>query len=353
MALPNIYIVACGGTIAGKAATEEDLTGYTAGAATIDEVLQAVPAVHQYARIRGEQFCSIDSSDMSEGLWLALAARVQELAGRDDVDGIVVTHGTDTMEETAYFLNLAVHTEKPVVFVGSMRPATAISADGPLNLLEAVQAAAQAETGRYGVVIVMNGTICSARFVEKTDTTHVDTFKSRSSRSSVSPAPRTFAVFAPVADKARHVPQGVAQEQANLVGEAPLLPQPGLQPGQGFLRLKGAVAVPGQEVSGAGLVQVLLEPGGPEQVQQGPIPLAPQHPQGEPLSPERRVPLGHLGFQAARVFQGDAEHAGRLDARQGGGAVFHQAALQREGRCDAAPPQAGRCPFCPRAGHGA
>ena len=140
MALPNIYIVACGGTIAGKAASEEDLTGYTAGAATIDEVLQAVPAVHQYARIRGEQFCSIDSSDMSEALWLALAARVQELADRDDVDGVVVTHGTDTMEETAYFLNLTVHTEKPVVFVGSMRPATAISADGPLNLLEAVQA---------------------------------------------------------------------------------------------------------------------------------------------------------------------------------------------------------------------
>ena len=74
MALPNIYIVACGGTIAGRAASEEDLTGYTAGAATIDEVLQAVPAVHQYARIRGEQFCSIDSSDMSEELWLALAA---------------------------------------------------------------------------------------------------------------------------------------------------------------------------------------------------------------------------------------------------------------------------------------
>ena len=152
---------------------------------------------------------------------------------------------------------------------------------------------------------------------------------------------------------ARHIPQGVAQEKANLVGEAPLLPQPGLQLGQGFLRLKGAVAVPGQEASGAGLVQVPLEPDGPEQVQQGPIPLAPQHPQGEPLSPEDRIPLGHLGFQAARVFQGDAEHAGRLDARQGGGAVFHQAALQREGRCDTAPPQAGRCPFCPRAGHGA
>lgn len=179
MALPDIYILACGGTIAGKADSAEDLVGYKAGAATIDEVLQSVPAVQQYAQVRGEQFCSIDSSDMSESLWLALAGRVQELADRDDVDGIVITHGTDTMEETAYFLHLTVHTEKPVVFVGSMRPATAISADGPLNLLEAVQAAAHKETGRYGVVIVMNGTICSARFVEKTDTTHVDTFKSR------------------------------------------------------------------------------------------------------------------------------------------------------------------------------
>lgn len=101
------------------------------------------------------------------------------MADRDDVDGIVITHGTDTMEETAYYLDLTVHTRKPVVLTGSMRPATAISADGPLNLLEAVQAASDTALGDCGVVIVMNSVIHGARFVEKTDTTHVDTFKGR------------------------------------------------------------------------------------------------------------------------------------------------------------------------------
>ncbi|MCI1750983.1 asparaginase [Megasphaera cerevisiae] len=179
MALPNVYIIACGGTIAGKAASAEDLTGYKAGEVTIDELLRSVPQIEQYAGVQGEQFCNIDSSNMTEQLWLALAQRVQEVASRPDVDGIVITHGTDTMEETAYFLHLTVHTDKPVVLVGSMRPSTAISADGPLNLLEAVRTAAVKETGRYGVVIAMNGTLCSARFVEKTDTTHADTFKGR------------------------------------------------------------------------------------------------------------------------------------------------------------------------------
>lgn len=179
MDLPIVYILACGGTIAGKAASANDLTGYTAGALDIDDVLDAVPQLTQYARVEGEQFCNIDSSDMSEALWLALSRRVTAIASRPDVTGIVITHGTDTLEETAYFLHLTVHTEKPIVLVGSMRPATAISADGPLNLLEAVQLAARPETGQYGVVVAMNGIICSARFVEKTDTTHVDTFQSR------------------------------------------------------------------------------------------------------------------------------------------------------------------------------
>lgn len=177
--MSTIYLIACGGTIAGTASGRTDLTGYAAGSLGIDEMLRAVPEVQAQAQIAGEQFCNIDSSDMSEALWLQLAARVTEIAKRDDVTGIVITHGTDTLEETAYFLNLTVHTPKPIVLVGSMRPATAISADGPLNLLEAVQLAACAETGQYGVVVAMNGTICSARFVEKTDTTHVDTFKSR------------------------------------------------------------------------------------------------------------------------------------------------------------------------------
>ena len=107
---------------------------------SIGELLDAVPAVSDYAEVKGEQFVNIDSSDMTEALWQALSARIQEVADRDDVDGIVITHGTDTMEETAYYLDLTVHTRKPVVLTGSMRPATAISADGPLNLLEAVQA---------------------------------------------------------------------------------------------------------------------------------------------------------------------------------------------------------------------
>ena len=175
----RIYVIACGGTIAGKAASAEDLTGYTAGEATIDELLTAVPEMARYADVQGEQFCNIDSSNMTESLWLALAKRVAEIADDDAVDGIVITHGTDSLEETAYFLHLTVHTAKPVVMVGSMRPSTAVSADGPLNLLEAVQAAAEPSLGKHGVVVVMNGVIHSARFVEKTDTTHVDTFKSR------------------------------------------------------------------------------------------------------------------------------------------------------------------------------
>ena len=175
----KIYVLACGGTIAGKAKSADDLTGYEAGKTSIGELLDAVPAIGDYADVKGEQFVNIDSSDMTEALWQALAARVQEVADRDDVDGIVITHGTDTMEESAYYLNLTVHTRKPVVLTGSMRPATAISADGPLNLLEAVQAAADAALGDCGVVIVMNSVIHSARFVEKTDTTHVDTFKGR------------------------------------------------------------------------------------------------------------------------------------------------------------------------------
>lgn len=177
--MKHIYIIACGGTIAGKAASADDLTGYKAGEMTIDELLDAVPQARKYAAISGEQFCNIDSSDMTEALWIALAKRVQAIADRDDVDGIVITHGTDTMEETAYFLHLTVHTDKPIVFTGAMRPATGLSADGPVNLLDAICAASDPVIGTCGVVLVLNGRICSARFAAKTDTTHADTFTGR------------------------------------------------------------------------------------------------------------------------------------------------------------------------------
>ena len=174
----HIYILATGGTIAVRAASEEATTGYQAGAIGIAELLEAVPELTRYAEVEGEQVAAIDSKDMREVIWLRLAARCNALLSREDVDGIVITHGTDTMEETAYFLHLTVHSEKPIVLTGAMRPATAMSADGPMNLLQAVGVAADDEAAGKGVLIVLNGTIESARDAVKMHTTSLDTFRS-------------------------------------------------------------------------------------------------------------------------------------------------------------------------------
>ncbi len=175
---PNIVILATGGTIAGSAADASATTGYKAGALGIDVLLNAVPQVKDYANVTGEQICSIDSKDMTDDIWLKLATRINELFSRGDVDGIVITHGTDTLEETAYFLNLTVHSDKPVVLVGAMRPATAISADGPMNLLNAVRVAASPNSVGKGVLVALNDEINAAREVTKTNTITVSTFKS-------------------------------------------------------------------------------------------------------------------------------------------------------------------------------
>lgn len=176
-ALPKVAILATGGTIAGTAASSEQLTGYKAGVLTAEQLIDAVPGIKTLATITAEQIANVDSSQMTVAIWIKLAKRINEiLAG--DVDGIVVTHGTDTMEETAYFLNLVVKSKKPVVVVGSMRPATAISADGPLNLLEAVAVAASPSSVGKGVMVALNGSINGARDVTKTNTVEVDTFKS-------------------------------------------------------------------------------------------------------------------------------------------------------------------------------
>ena len=175
---PNIVILATGGTIAGSADSASATTGYKAGALGIDALLNAVPQVKEYANVSGEQICSIDSKDMTDDIWLRLADRINELFARGDVDGIVITHGTDTLEETAYFLNLTVKSDKPVVLVGAMRPATAISADGPMNLLNAVRVAASPASVGKGVLVVLNDEINAAREVTKTNTITVSTFKS-------------------------------------------------------------------------------------------------------------------------------------------------------------------------------
>ncbi len=174
---PNVVILATGGTIAGAAATGTQ-SGYTSGAVTIDAMLQAVPGIDKLANVKGEQIANVGSQDMSFDVLLKLAKRINELAARPDVDGIVVTHGTDTMEESAYFLNLTAKTDKPIVMVGSMRPSTAVSADGPLNLYNAVGVAADPKAKGRGVLVVMNDQIHAARSLTKTNTTSVDTFMS-------------------------------------------------------------------------------------------------------------------------------------------------------------------------------
>ncbi len=174
---PNIVILATGGTIAGAAATGTQ-SAYTSGAVTIDAMVNAVPGIKDLANIKGEQIANVGSQDMSFDIMLKVAKRINELLPTSGVDGIVITHGTDTMEETAYFLNLVVKSEKPVVLVGSMRPSTAVSADGPLNLYNAVAVAGDPNSKGRGVLVVMNDWIHGAHSLTKTSTTDVHTFMS-------------------------------------------------------------------------------------------------------------------------------------------------------------------------------
>lgn len=178
--LPKIAILATGGTIAGSIDSGVATTGYTAGVLTVDALIKAVPEIQNLARISGKQICNIDSSNMTDAIWLDLASTINSLLA-GDVDGIVITHGTDTMEETAYFLNLVVKSDKPVVLVGAMRPATAISADGPKNLYNAVALATSAEAKGKGVMVSMDDAILSARDVTKTNTMKTSTFKAPNS----------------------------------------------------------------------------------------------------------------------------------------------------------------------------
>ena len=173
----NIVILATGGTIAGAAATGTQ-SGYTSGAVTIDAMIAAVPGIKDLANIKGEQVSNVGSQDMSFDIMLTLAKRINEQLAKPDVDGIIVTHGTDTMEETAFFLNLTVKSDKPVVLVGSMRPSTAVSADGPLNLYNAVGVAIDPASKGRGVLVVMNDWIHAAHSLTKTSTTAIQTFMS-------------------------------------------------------------------------------------------------------------------------------------------------------------------------------
>jgi L-asparaginase len=175
--LPLVYVLSTGGTIAGQAATSTNLTDYKPGLLG-EELVKGVPELKNIARVQVEQIANVPSPDLTLAHWLTLANRINRIF-RDDpaAAGVVITHGTNTLEETAYFLNLTVKSDHPVVLVGSMRPATAISADGPLNLLNAVRTVLAPESRGKGVLAVLNEEINGARDVTKTNTYRVETFK--------------------------------------------------------------------------------------------------------------------------------------------------------------------------------
>jgi L-asparaginase len=175
--LPTVVVLATGGTIAGAAGSDVQ-AGYTSGQVGVEQLLNAVPQAKKLANLRGEQISNIGSQDMNDEVWIKLATRVNELLAMPDVTGVVITHGTDTIEETAYFLNLVVKSDKPVVLTASMRPSTALSADGPLNFYNAVAVAANKRAVGRGVMVVINDWIHGAGSLTKTSTTAVQTFMS-------------------------------------------------------------------------------------------------------------------------------------------------------------------------------
>jgi L-asparaginase type II len=177
--LPNIVVLSTGGTIAGRGGSTMSLSEYKAGSLLGRELVEAVPELEQFARVRVEQICNIGSSNITFAHWRSLAERIDAIFTEEPhVAGVVITHGTSTIEETAYFLNLTVRHDRPVVLVGSQRPATALSSDGPLNLVNAVRTAVCADSRGRGVLVVLNDEINAARDVTKSNTYRLETFRS-------------------------------------------------------------------------------------------------------------------------------------------------------------------------------
>ena len=186
---PRIVILATGGTIAGTGEPGKDL-GYQSGSLPIEMITEAVPGLAGMAEIKTEQICNLNSDDITAEIWVALAQRINTLAREPDTDGFVVTHGTDTLEETAYFLNLTIKTEKPVVVTGAMRPATSDAPDGPQNLYQAVKAAASSANRGKGVLVAFAGRLIPARAAVKRHTAALDAITACPDESGCSCGPR-------------------------------------------------------------------------------------------------------------------------------------------------------------------
>lgn len=175
----NVVVVATGGTIAGAGASATNSATYTAAKVPVDDLIKAVPQLQNIANVSGVQALQIASESITDKELLQLARQVNSLVKKPDVHGLVITHGTDTLEETAFFLSLVIHTDKPIVLVGAMRPATALSADGPLNLYSAVALAADDSAQGKGVMVLMNDSIFAARDVTKSINIHTNAFNSQ------------------------------------------------------------------------------------------------------------------------------------------------------------------------------
>lgn len=177
MSMKKIVILGTGGTIAGTAAQAGDNLGYTAAQVGIGQLVAALPALaNSRFELLSEQVVQVDSKDMDFGIWSALAQRVAHWLADDEVQGVVITHGTDTLEETAFFLQALLDPAKPVVLTCAMRPATALAPDGPQNMLDAVAVASHA--GARGVVAVCAGVVHGAFDVQKVHTYRLDAFSS-------------------------------------------------------------------------------------------------------------------------------------------------------------------------------
>ena len=179
--LPRVAIFFTGGTIDSVGADRLDLAWYIEAGQRLEQgaFLERIPEIHSLARVEETSFRRLSSHALVDKDWLDLLRTVQDTLAQDRADGVVITHGTNTLEETAYFLNLTLKTDKPVVLVGAMRPSSAISADGYLNLLRAVSVAGDPNARGRGVLVVLNDTIHGARDVTKTSTYRVQTFSGR------------------------------------------------------------------------------------------------------------------------------------------------------------------------------
>ncbi|BCS07649.1 L-asparaginase [Aspergillus luchuensis] len=176
--LPNVTIFATGGTIAGSDSSSTATTGYTSGAVGVLSLIDAVPSMLDVANVAGVQVANVGSEDITSDILISMSKKLNRVVCEDPtMAGAVITHGTDTLEETAFFLDATVNCGKPIVIVGAMRPSTAISADGPFNLLEAVTVAASTSARDRGAMVVMNDRIASAYYVTKTNANTMDTFK--------------------------------------------------------------------------------------------------------------------------------------------------------------------------------